>query len=53
MARLSDGDDLTSGGLRLHPDSLEAMSGQGAQRSARWALLIALLALAIAVLAAF
>ncbi len=44
--------DLTSGGLRLHPESLEALNSQGAQRSARWALWIALLALAIAVLAA-
>ncbi|MEE9210419.1 MAG: 2-polyprenylphenol 6-hydroxylase [Kiloniellales bacterium] len=44
--------DLTAGGLRLHPDSLEAMGGQGSQRNARWALWIALAALAIAVLAA-
>jgi ubiquinone biosynthesis protein len=45
--------DLTAGGLRLHPASLEAMAGQGSQRNARWALWIALAALAIAVLAAF
>ena len=45
--------DLTSGGLRLHPESLEALNSQGAQRSARWALWIALLALAVAALAAF
>ena len=44
--------DLTAGGLRLHPDSLEAMGGPGSQRNARWALWIALAALAIAVLAA-
>jgi ubiquinone biosynthesis protein len=43
--------DLAAGGLRLHPDSLEALSGQGAGRNARWAFWIALLALAVALLA--
>jgi ubiquinone biosynthesis protein len=43
--------DLAAGGLRLHPDSLKALGGQGAGRNARWAFWIALLALAVAVLA--
>ncbi len=43
--------DLATGGLRLHPDSLEAMGGEGAGRNARWAFWIALLALAVALLA--
>ncbi len=43
--------DLAAGGLRLHPDSLEALGGQGAGRSARWAFWIALAALAVALLA--
>ncbi len=43
--------DLAAGGLRLHPDSLEALSGEGAGRSARWAFWIALLAFAVALLA--
>jgi ubiquinone biosynthesis protein len=45
--------DLSEGGLRLHPESLEALHSQGAQRSARWAFWVALAALAIAALAAF
>ena len=44
--------DLTAGGLRLNPDSLEALNSQGARRTARWALWAALAALAIAALAA-
>ncbi len=43
--------DLASGGLRLHPDSLKAMGGGDAGRTARWALWIALAALAVALLA--
>ena len=43
--------DLAGGGLRLHPDSLEALSGQGAGRTARWAFWIALAALAVALVA--
>ena len=43
--------DLASGGLRLHPDSLKAMAGGDANRSARWAFWIALAALAVALLA--
>jgi ubiquinone biosynthesis protein len=43
--------DLASGGLRLHPDSLKAMGASDAGRTARWALWIALAALAVALLA--
>ena len=43
--------DLAAGGLRLHPDSLKAMGGDSAGRSARWAFWIALAALAVALLA--
>jgi len=43
--------DLAAGGLRLHPDSLKALGGDNAGRTARWAFWIALLALAVAVLA--
>jgi ubiquinone biosynthesis protein len=43
--------DLAAGGLRLHPDSLKAMGGGEAGRSARWAFWIALAALAVALLA--
>jgi ubiquinone biosynthesis protein len=43
--------DLAAGGLRLHPDSLDVLSGQGAGRTARWAFWIALTALAVALLA--
>ena len=42
--------DAVAGGLRLHPDSLEAMGGD-AGRNARWAFWIALVALAVALLA--
>jgi ubiquinone biosynthesis protein len=42
--------DLAAGGLRLHPDSLEALGTEGAGRSAHWAFWIALLALAVALL---
>ncbi len=43
--------DLASGGLRLHPDSLKSLAGEGAGRTARWAFWIALAALAVALLA--
>ncbi|MFQ6017979.1 MAG: 2-polyprenylphenol 6-hydroxylase [Kiloniellaceae bacterium] len=43
--------DLASGGLRLHPESVQALKGQGGGRTARWALWIALAALALAVAA--
>jgi len=42
--------ELAAGGLRLHPDSLKALGGQGADRGAHWAFWIALAALAVAVL---
>ncbi len=43
--------DLAAGGLRLHPDSLKSLAGEGAGRTARWAFWIALAALAVALLA--
>ena len=43
--------ELAGGGLRLHPDSMKTLNGEGAGRSARWAFWIALLALAVALLA--
>jgi ubiquinone biosynthesis protein len=42
---------LAADGLRLHPESARALRAQGAFGSARWALWIALAALAVAVLA--
>jgi ubiquinone biosynthesis protein len=43
--------DLASGGLRVHPDSLQALSGRG-DGLGRWALWIAVAALVIALIAA-
>ncbi len=44
--------DLASGGLRVHPDSLQALAGRG-NGLGRWALWIAVAALVIALFAAF
>lgn len=40
--------DLAAGGLRLHPESAQTLTGRG-ERAARWALWIAIAALAVAV----
>ncbi len=45
--------DLAGGGLRLHPETVEAMGGTGGRRDARWALWIAIGAAVLAVLAVF
>ncbi|MFQ5775792.1 MAG: 2-polyprenylphenol 6-hydroxylase [Kiloniellaceae bacterium] len=44
--------DLAGGGLRLHPDSVQAQRAPNGARTARWALWIAAAALAVAALTA-
>ena len=39
--------DMAAGGLRLHPESAQALTGRGG-RAAHWALWIAIAALAVA-----
>ncbi len=45
--------DLASGGLRLHPETVEALRAPEAGRGVRWALVIAVAALALAAVAVF